>query len=133
MNMSESMMTDAAILHVKVGETLVEAGQRAARVMQALQAGQPVEPHFGISFTEVAPMLAAFTPRRWQLIAVLREQGPMTVAELARRLGRNYKNVHTDITQLVEWMAVERASDGRVSVPWSAIIVDMRLPQPLAA
>ena len=133
MNISESTITGAAILHVKVGETLVEAGQRAARALQAVQAGQPIEPYFGISFTEVAPMFAAFTPSRWELIAVLREQGPMTVAELAHRLGRNYKNVHTDITQLVEWMAVAGASDGQVSVLWSEIIVDMRLPQPLAA
>jgi len=34
-------------------------------------------------------MLSAFTPRRWELVAVLREGGPMTVAELARRLGRH--------------------------------------------
>ena len=78
-------------------------------------------------------MLAAFTPRRWELIAALREAGPLTVAALARRLGRNYKNVHTDIAQLIEWMAVERRDDGRVHVPWSEIIVDMKLPQQLAA
>ena len=51
----------------------------------------------------------------------------MTVAELARYLGRNYKNVHVDVQQLIEWMAVERGDDGRVSVPWSEIVVDMKL------
>ena len=62
-------------------------------------------------------MPAAFTPKRRELIAALRETGPLTVAELARRLGRDDKNVHTDAMQRIEWMAVERADDGRVNVP----------------
>jgi predicted transcriptional regulator len=101
--------------------------------MKNLDAGRSVAPHFGVSFAEVGPMLAAFTPRRWELIAALRRAGPLTVAELARRLGRNYKNVHTDVNQLIEWMAVERSADGRVSVPWSEIVVDMKLPERLVA
>ena len=78
-------------------------------------------------------MLAAFTPKRWELIAALREAGPLTVAELARHLGRNCKNVHADVQQLIEWMAVQRDEDGRVSVPWSDIVVDMKLPERYAA
>ena len=54
-------------------------------------------------------------------------------AELARRLGRDYKNVHTDVNQLIEWMAVERGDDGRVNVPWAEIVVDMKLPARVAA
>ena len=128
-------MTSAkpAVLHVKVGETLAQAGLRAATAMKALQSGKSVPAFFGVSFSEVGQMLAVFTPRRWELIAALRESGPLTVAELARRLERNYKNVHTDTAQLIEWMAVERGEDGRVSVPWSEIVVDMKLPERAAA
>lgn len=121
------------ILNVTVGETLAEAGARAAAAMRALQRGASPQPYFGVSFTEIGPMLAAFTPKRWELIAALRAGGPMTVAELARRVGRNYKNVHTDVAQLVEWMAIERGEDGHVSVPWSEIVVDMKLPEREAA
>lgn len=121
------------VLHVKVGESLQESGRRAAAAMKALAAGNEVEPYFGVSFDQVGQMFAAFTPKRWELIAALRAAGPLTVAELARQLGRNYKNVHTDVQQLIEWMAVERGEDGRVSVPWSDIVVDMKLPQRAAA
>lgn len=121
------------VLHVKVGESLADAGQRAAQAMRSAQAGHPPIPYFGVSFGEVGQMLVAFTPKRWELIAALRAQGPMTVAELARHLGRNYKNVHGDITQLTAWMAVTRAADGKVVVPWSEIIVDMKLPERRAA
>lgn len=127
------MTASSKVLNVKVGETLQQAGKRAADAMRAAAAGKAVSPYFGISFQQVGQMLATFTPKRWELIAALCEVGPMTVAELARYLGRNYKNVHTDVQQLIEWMAVERGDDGRVSVPWSEIVVDMKLPERAAA
>ena len=127
------MTASSKVLNVKVGETLQQAGKRAADAMRAAAAGRAVTPYFGISFEQVGQMLATFTPKRWELIAALRKVGPMTVAELARHLGRNYKNVHADVQQLIEWMAVERGDDGRVSVPWSEIVVDMKLPERAAA
>ena len=127
------MRASRKVLNVKVGETLQQAGKRAANIMRAVAAGKPVPHYFGVSFQEVGQMLAAFTPKRWELIAALREAGPLTVAELARHLGRNYKNVHADVQQLIEWMAVQRDEDGRVSVPWSDIVVDMKLPERYAA
>ena len=117
------------ILHVKVGESLEEAGERATQTLKMLQRGAVPAPCFGISFAKVGAMFAAFTPRRLELIAALRESGPLTVAELARRLKRNYKNVHTDVNHLIEWMAVERDEKGRVGVPWSGITVELKLPQ----
>ncbi|MDR3454434.1 MAG: MarR family transcriptional regulator [Rhodoferax sp.] len=123
------MTSNNQILNVTVGESLREAGARAAATMRAIARGEKVKPHFGVNFEQIGQMLAAFTPKRWELIAALREAGPLTVAELARRLGRDYKNVHTDVTQLIEWMAVERGDDGRVNVPWSEIVIDMKLPE----
>jgi len=127
------MTASSKVLNVKVGETLQQAAKRAAGAVRAAAAGKAVAPYFGISFQQVGQMLATFTPKRWELIAALREVGPMTVAELARYLGRNYKNVHADVQQLIEWMAVERGDDGRVSVPWSEIVLDMKLPERSAA
>ena len=121
------------ILNVTVGESLRESGARAAATMKAVARGDKVKPHFGVNFEQIGQMLAAFTPKRWELIAALRKAGPLTVAELARRLDRDYKNVHTDVIQLIEWMAVERGDDGRVNVPWSEIVVDMKLPERVAA
>ena len=123
------MSAKKRVLNVKVGESLQDPGARAAASMKAIQRGERAALYFGVSFGEIGQMLAAFTPKRWELIAILREAGPLSVAELARRLERNYKNVHTDVAQLIEWMAVERGDDGLVSVPWSEIVVDMKLPE----
>jgi predicted transcriptional regulator len=127
------MSKSTQVLNVTVGETLLDSGRRAAQTMHALAAGRKVAPYFGVSFEQVGRMFSTFTPKRWELIAALRATGPISIAELARHLRRNYKNVHADVQQLSEWMAVERDVDGRVHVPWSEIKVDLKLPQQRAA
>ena len=122
-----------AVLNVAVGAPVSNSLARARSTMDALQRGKTPKHHFSIGFAEVGQMLAVFTPKRWELIARLRETGPLTTAELARKLDRDYKNVHVDVAALSEWLAVQRTEDGRVHVPWSEIVVDMKLPNRLAA
>lgn len=114
------------ILHIKVGEPVEASLARARQTMEALQRGQTPDAYFGIGFADLPQLLATFTPRRWDLLKFLSEHGSMTVADLTRALGRNYKNVHNDITALSAWMAVKRGPDGRVSVPWQQL--DLSLP-----
>jgi len=63
----------------------------------------------------------ALTPARWALLERLRHAGPSSIYELAKRLGRDYKNVHTDVTALVKIGLIERSSDGQVSVSWDVV------------
>lgn len=121
------------ILNVKVGEPLEANLALAARTMEALDRGERPAPYFGIGFSDVGQLFAVFTPRRWDLLAALRESGPMTIAELARRVKRDYKNVHGDVEKLAEWQAVEKDEKGRIVAPYSEIVVDVRLPQGRAA
>lgn len=121
------------ILNVKVGARPQENLERAATMMSALDAGEQATPYYGVGFQNAGQMLAVFTPKRWELLAALREGGPTTIAELARRLGRNYKNVHNDVDKLIEWLAVEKDEQGRITAPYSEILVDVRLPERVAA
>lgn len=121
------------ILNVTVGEPLESSLARAARTMETLQRGESPAPYFGVGFSDVGQLFAVFTPRRWDLLATLREGGPMTIAELARRVKRDYKNVHGDVEKLSEWQAVEKDEKGRVFAPYAEIVVDVRLPQGRAA
>jgi len=61
------------------------------------------------------------TPARWELLHRLRQQGAMSIYQLAKRLERDYKNVHTDVTALAKIGLIERAGDARVSVPWEVV------------
>lgn len=85
------------------------------------------------NLAELAPLAAVFTPKRWEMIGKLREIGPVSVAELARQLGRDYKNVHGDVEKLAEWLAIDRDDSGKVFVPYAEIVLDMRLPDRAAA
>jgi predicted transcriptional regulator len=68
------------------------------------------------------PRLAqALSPARWALLEALRRWGPLSIYELAKRLRRNYKNVHTDVTQLAALGVIARTSDNRVLVPWEVL------------
>ena len=74
-----------------------------------------------LTLEDLPSLLATLTPARWALLARLRAEGPMTIYGLAKRLARDYKNVHTDVSRLIELELVERAADGRVSVPWDVV------------
>jgi len=45
---------------------------------------------------------------------------------LAKRLQRRYRNVHKDVTALMEWTVIAKDDAGRVFVPWDEI--DVRWP-----
>lgn len=121
------------ILNVKVGESLEASLARAAQTMEALERGDTPPSYFSVGFSDIGQLLAVFTPRRWDLLAALREDGPMTIAELARHLKRDYKNVHNDVEKLVEWQALEKDEQNRVVAPFSEIVMDVRLPEGRAA
>jgi predicted transcriptional regulator len=105
----------------------------AAQTMAALEQDKPVAPYYGIGFADVGQLFVVFTPKRWDLLATLREAGPLTIAELARRVRRDYKNVHGDVEKLMEWQAVEKDAQGRIAAPYDEIVVDVHLPQKRAA
>ncbi|MFC3340556.1 hypothetical protein [Paracandidimonas soli] len=120
-------------LHVRVGDSADAMLSRASDTMKALERGETPVPRFEVGFANVGQMFAVFTPRRWELLATLREAGAVSIAALARLLGRDYKNVHGDVMALIEWMLIEREQDGRVCAPYSEIVIDVRLPERRAA
>lgn len=74
-----------------------------------------------LSLADLPLLLRTLTPARWQLLDRLRDEGPVSVYQLAKRLGRDYKNVHTDVTALVRIGLIERLGDGQVTVPWDVV------------
>jgi len=116
-------------LNIKVGKLPEKNLERAVRIMESLDRGEQPEPYFAIGFASMAQFLRIFTPRRWQALAMLREQGPLTIAELAQQLQRDYKNVHGDVEKLIEWQAIVKDEQGYISAPYSEIVVDVLMPQ----
>lgn len=80
-----------------------------------------------LTFESLPTLLKNLTPARWTLLEQLKRDGPLSINELARRLGRHYKNVHTDVTRLIELGLIERRSDQLVAVVWDIVAAEMRL------
>jgi hypothetical protein len=72
-----------------------------------------------------APPRAAKGPR--SASSACRICRPLSIYELAKRLERDYKNVHTDVTRLAELGLIERRADGGVVVPWEAVRAELQL------
>ena len=73
------------------------------------------------------PLLSAtLSPARWALLRNLGNTGPTSIYGLAKRLGRDYKNVHTDVTQLARLGLIERQGDG-IAVTWQIVRAELSL------
>ena len=119
-------MSNKQILNVGIsspGESLAHF----AKVWKAAAGGKKVKPYNGIGFESIAQFAAALTPQRWLLINALKSIGPTSIYALAKKLGRHYKNVHTDVTALVQLGFIEKDTEGKVFVPWDEIDVNMPL------
>ena len=89
--------------------------------------GRRMQPLGVLTLPDLPALLKNLSPARWQLLERLRAAGPLSVYELARRLGRDYKNVHTDVRRLAELGLVERHADARVAVGWDRVRAELSL------
>jgi len=80
-----------------------------------------------LSFPDLPGLLKGLSPARWEMLQRLRAEGPLSVFALAKRLGRDYKNVHTDVARFVEMGLVEKLPDGRVQAAWDVVRAELKL------
>lgn len=94
------------------------------RFKAAWDSGEPQGEY--LTFPDLETLLKHLTGRRWTAIQTLQQQGPLGLRELARKLERDPKNVHGDVTALIELGLVER-SDGKLRVPFDVIHTEFTL------
>jgi predicted transcriptional regulator len=108
------------LLELRVGDARDALDRFEAAWNRQLE-GRKSAPLHVLSLENLPLLLRTLTPARWTLLERLREAGPLTIYELAKRLARDYKNVHTDVTSLASIGLIERGDDGRVRVPWDVV------------
>jgi predicted transcriptional regulator len=104
-----------------------DALDRFEAAWHRVQEGRAMRPLEVLSFADLPVLLKTLSQARWALLARLRAEGPLSIYELAKRLERDYKNVHTDVTQLALLRLIERQPDGRVAVPWELLRAELKL------
>jgi predicted transcriptional regulator len=80
-----------------------------------------------LNFESPGMFFARLTEKRWALVRALQGQGEIAIRELARRVGRDVKRVHEDVSALIELGLVERGAGGGVVCPFAEVHIDMRL------
>jgi len=64
------------------------------------------------------------TAKRWELLKVLCGAGAMSIREAARRVGRDVKAVHADVSALLDAGVLDRAETGGIVFPFDAVKVE---------
>jgi len=80
-----------------------------------------------ISFATVELLWKVITAKRWGILQAMTGQGEMTIREIARRVDRDVKAVHSDVQALLVAGVLVRLDSGRVMFPYDAVHVDFTL------
>ena len=89
--------------------------------------GRAMRPLEVLGFEDLPLLTKTLSPARWTLLQKLKGKGACSIYELAKRLERDYKNVHTDVTQLAALGLIERRADGLVAVTWDLLRAELKL------
>jgi predicted transcriptional regulator len=115
----------AKVLELRVGPPR-DALDRFEAAWNRVAEGGKVAPVRVLTIRDLPLLSATLTPARWTLLERLAKEAPLSIYQLAKRLGRDYKNVHTDVTALLRIGLVERQGDG-VAVAWDAVRAELKL------
>lgn len=80
-----------------------------------------------ISFATPELLWKVLTEKRWELLKMLCGAGPVSIREAARRVGRDVKAVHGDVTALLNAGVLDRTADGQIVFPFEAVKVEFLL------
>lgn len=96
----------------------------AARFQRAMQG----EPRGGFyTFQSEADLLSTLTANRWAILKALTGAEPLGVRELARRVGRDVKGVHTDAQLMVGCGLIDKTPAGKLHLPYDEVRLELVL------
>lgn len=118
--MSGGGIVNTVVLEVR---SLRETLGNAVRAMKTGLADGEVR----ISFATPELLWEVLTAKRWEILKALCGIGPVSIREAARRVERDVKAVHGDVTALLDAGVLTRTPDGRIEFPFDAVKVDFML------
>jgi predicted transcriptional regulator len=98
-----------------------EALRRFAKAWRDAEQGKPVEPAIGVS--SIAELTALLSPRRMELLRHVAGNPDLSIRALAHALERDYKNVHTDVSDLESHHLLVRDEEGKLTAPYDEIVI----------
>jgi predicted transcriptional regulator len=87
----------------------------------AWSSGKATKP--SIAFASWDLMHKTLSPRRIALVKALRGHEPISIRELARRVERDFKGVHTDVVALIRAGIVDK-QENKISFPYEGLHIE---------
>ena len=100
-----------------------EAKAKFLAAVAMAHTGQKYPGDEGVFFTSLESALSAFTEKRLALLRLIRKHSPRSINQLAKIAGRDFKNVHTDVT-LFKNIGVVRVPTGHRPVEPIEVLYD---------
>ena len=97
--------------------------QRRTEIARAVVTGA-AEPTARLDFDRLEDAWKLISEKRWGIIQAMTGAGPLSIREIARRVERDVRAVHSDVTLLHHSGVVERTADGRMVFPYDVIHLD---------
>ncbi|MHB8058952.1 MAG: HVO_A0114 family putative DNA-binding protein [Desulfuromonadaceae bacterium] len=108
---------------------ILDVSSREAVNRRFLQAFEGEPQGDVISFESPALLFKVLSGKRWGVLNLMIGSGPMTIRELARRLGRDVKAVHGDVHALLNAGILQKTDSGQIVFPFEALHVDFMLKE----
>jgi predicted transcriptional regulator len=97
-----------------------ETGERFAAALKGKRQGAH------ITFPTLELLWKVLAPNRMALVRTLTGAGVVSIREAARRVNRDVRAVHSDVTALINAGVLNRTEDG-IEFPYEAVHVDFML------
>ena len=94
--------------------------------VQTWKSGKP-QRNARIGFTSPELLWKVLNAKRWELLKALCGAGPVSIREAARRVSRDVKGVHGDITALLSAGLLNRVESGAIEFPYQAVKIEFML------
>ena len=107
-------------IHVEVMSS-AEALKRIGRAWKKASADGAEDATIGLG--SIAELTALLSPKRLELLRHVAEHPGLSIRALSQAVGRDYKNVHTDVAELVTSHLLERDGEGKIKAPYDEIVI----------
>lgn len=102
-----------------------QAGQDIIRTLEDRSSGKTGK---GLYFRNLNVVRKILTEKRLEILKIVKEKEPGSIYELSKILGRDFKNVYTDLKILRKYGLIEltkRSNVTEILVPYETITVSM--------
>lgn len=111
-------------IEISVGYGLKAALKEFTEVARRVERGErlpQVTPQ--LRFSSINQLFSAITEKRLEMIRYVAAHRGLNTHQLAQALGRDYKNVHTDVRDLCDYGLLRKNARGTLSAPYDEIVI----------